>query len=143
MPDIDPRNVVMRQPDVVEHTMIAAARRGPIFRVSRLVKKGPLCPVAFMYAETIFEPGNVINNMAGTRSPHLVGYLSGEPVPHDGLARLFAIGKAGSRHITQAEYAKLVAEIAANRRAGRFDPRAHPYREVDVSQMPLPFERVA
>jgi hypothetical protein len=133
----------MRQPDVVEHTMIAAARRGPIFRVSRLVKKGPLCPVAFMYAETIFEPGNVINNMAGTRSPHLVGYLSGEPVPHDGLARLFAVGKAGSRHITQAEYARLVAEIASNRRHGRHDPRTAPWQAVDVDQMQIPFARTA
>jgi hypothetical protein len=139
---IDPRNVTQRQPDVVEHTMIDAARRGRVFRVVRLVKRGPLVPFGLMYVESRREPGTD-NDMTGTRSPHLVGFLSGEPVPHEELPRLFASGKAGSRHITQAEYSRLVQEIASNRRAGRFDARQFPYREVDVNQMPLPFARTA
>jgi len=138
---IDPRNI-FRQPDVVEHTMIAAVRRGPIFRVVRLVKRGPLVPSAIMYVESRREPGTD-NDMTGTRSPSIAGYLSGEPVPHADLPRLFATGKAGSRHITQAEYAKLVGEIASNRRAGRYDPRTEPHKAVDIGQVELPFARTA
>lgn len=140
MPDIDPRNI-FRQPDVVEHTMIAAVKRGPIFRVVRLVKRGPLCPTMIGWVQTIFEPGEPTNTME--RSPHLCGYLSGEPVPHEELARLFASGKAGSRHITQAEYSRLVQEIASNRRAGRYDPRTQPHKPVDMGQVELPFARTA
>jgi hypothetical protein len=137
---IDPRNVTQRQPDVVEHTMIDAARRGPVFRVVRLVKRGPLVPFGLMYVESRREPGTD-NDMTGTRSPHLAGFLSGEPVPHEELPRLFASGKAGSRHILQAEYARLVAEIASNRRAGRYDARTEPRRPVDIGQVELPFAR--
>lgn len=138
---MNPLNRIQKQLDVVERTMLEVIERGPHFRVVRLVKRGPLCPLMIGWVQTLFEPGQPDNTME--RSRHVAGYLSGEPVPNDELARLFASGKAGSRHITQAEYAGMVAEIASNRRAGRFDPRAHPYREVDVSQMPLPFERVA
>lgn len=140
---LDPRNI-FRQPDVVERTMRETVlRNGPQFRVVRLVKNGPLAPCALMFVETRHEPGAPENDMQGTRSPSFVGFLSGEPVAHEDLARLFASGKAGSRHITQAEYAKLVSEIASNRRAGRFDPRQFPYKAVDMDQMALPFARTA
>jgi hypothetical protein len=138
---VNPLHHIQKQLDVVERTMLEVIERGPHFRVVRLVKRGPLCPLMIGWVQTLFEPGQPDNTME--RSRHVAGYLSGESVPHEELARLFASGKAGSRHITQAEYAGMVAEIASNRRAGRFDPRSTPYREVDVSQMPLPFERVA
>ena len=138
---IDPRNAVMAQMDVVERTMLETIEHSPHFRVVRLVKRGPLCPLMIGWVQTRFEPGEPTNTME--RSPHIAGFLSGEPVPHEELPRLFATGKAGSRHIGQAEYARLVAEIASNRRAGRFDPRAHPYKPVDIGQVELPFARNA
>lgn len=136
---IDPRTRITPQPDVVERTMIEAlARDGPIFRLVRVVKRGPLCPAYLGWVQTRFEPGEPSNTME--RSPFIVAYLSGEPTEP---ARLFATGKAGSSHITRAEYARLVAEIASNRRHGRYDPRAFPNRPVDVGQMPLPFQKAS
>ena len=141
---MNPLHRIQQQPDVVERTMRAAILRdGPLFRVVRLVKNGPLCPSAIMMLVCLHEPGEPTNDMQGTRSPHLIGYLSGEPVPHDQLARLYASGKAGSGRITRAQYASMVAEIASNRRHGRYDPRAEPYKPVDVTQMEIPFARTA
>lgn len=133
---IDPRVHFTPQPDVVEHTMIAELARGPIFRTVRLVKRGPLCPSVVMWVATVHEPGAPDNLME--RSPHIAAYLSGEVF--DGPpARLYTMGKAGTSHITRAEYERAVAAISANRRANRFDPRCFPFDPVDVEQMPLPF----
>lgn len=133
---IDPRNILFRQHDVVEHTMMAELQRGPIFRTVRLVKQGPLCPSVIMWLHTLYEPGEPSNSM--DRSPFIAAYLSGELF--DGPpARLYTMGRAGTEHISRAEYMRAVAEISSNRRANRFDPRCFPFDPVAVDQIPLPF----
>jgi hypothetical protein len=133
---LDPRPLVTQPLDVIETTAFLELSRGPIYRVVRLVKNGPLCPSVIMWVTTRHEPGEVMNTM--DRSPHLAAFVSGEPAD---WRRLFASGKAGTRHITRAEYARLLAEIAANRRAGRYDPRTKPYEAVEIDRLPIPFSK--
>lgn len=128
----------MRDLDVVERTMLETLARGPIYRIVRLVKNGPLCPAATMWVTTRAEPGQPDNRME--RSPFIAAFVSGEPTDP---RRLFASGKAGSTHIDAKTYAALLAEIAANVRAGRYDPRTAPFSPVDVARLPLPFAKDA
>lgn len=129
--------------DVAERTMLEALARegGAIFRLKRLVKRGPLCPFALMWVQTRHEPGNPENTME--RSPHVAAWLSGEPVAVGDMARVYSTGKAGSGPLSRGEYARLCAEIAANHRANRYDPRAHPWKPVVVDQLTIPFAKDA
>lgn len=117
--------------------MLTALATGPHIRVVRLVKGGPLCPCWIGWLSTTAEPGQSDNRME--RSPHIGAFLSGQPVGVRETVKLFGSGKAGSSRITRAEYDRMVAEIAANVRAKRYEPRAAPYEAVRVSDMAIPF----
>jgi hypothetical protein len=120
MPDHDTRSRTMDRP-----------QEG--FWLIRCASKGPWVPASIMRLQTVVEPGEPENRMDGTRSPFTAAYISGEVVAVD------AVWLRRGRVITRAEYAKQVAEIAANRRAGRYDPRLKPYRAVEMENLELPF----
>lgn len=104
--------------------------RGPIYRVVRLLKQGPLCPSVILWLRTAHEPGVPDNAME--RSPHLAGFVSGDYADPE---RLYISGKAGSTRITRREYERLMGEIEAN----PYDPRRWPYRAVDLGRLAIPF----
>jgi hypothetical protein len=136
MPEIDPLNYTSAQPDVATRMMLERlARSGPIFKISRFVKKGPLCPCAVLWLETTSEPGCPENDMRGTRSPHVAGFVSGQYVQPE---RVYTSGGPGTTYINRAQYAAALAEIAANVGAGRYEARATPFERVKIAELPLP-----
>jgi hypothetical protein len=126
------------QPDVAQRMMLEALHRSPggLFKLVRMVKKGPICPAAIFWTQTEVEPGNPENEMVGTRSPMIVGYASLEYVDP---VRLFATGGAGSGLLTRAAYDRMIAELRADYRANRYNPKLVPFKEVKVNAVQIPF----
>jgi hypothetical protein len=99
----------------------------------RCCTKCPWCPAALIMVETIREIAVPENDMRGTRSPHLAGYISGQPVATD------QVWQRRGKVITREQYDALIAEIRENIAAGRYDSRTTPYRPVDLSRVEIPF----
>ena len=135
MDALDPRTYVRAQPDVEQRMMLEALSAGPIYKIARMVSRGPLCPMAIFWLSTWFEPG-CPENRDMERSPQVVGLISGQwadPV------RLFTTRKPGTMTISRQRYEALVAEIRENIAHNRYDARSEPYHDVDLERVGIPF----
>ncbi len=95
----------------------------PGFWLTTAVKGGPLVPSCIRWIETTAEPGNPDNDMAGTRSPHLAGFILHEAVSVE------RVWFHNSRAITEEEYHRWMA---------RWDGELvlNPKRRVDLLTLP-------
>lgn len=105
-----------------------------------LVRRGqgfPWCPAAILRLLTAYEPECPENRMEGTRSPFLAAFVSGEPVS------IAEVWERRGRPISRAEYQRQLAEMAANLRLNRYDPRFRPGDRVKLAALTIPFARRA
>lgn len=128
-------------PDVAQRMMLEALARNPggIFRLIRMVKKGPICPAAIFWVETQVEPGNPENIMTG-RPRHVAGYVSLEYVDP---VRIFASGGAGGGALSRAGYDRMIADLREDWRRNRYNPKNNPFRPVKVEAVEIPFGKEA
>lgn len=135
MPDIDPRSLIAPPPDVAIRMMLERLeRRGPIYKVTRFLRNGPLCPACVIWIQTRSEPGEPNNRME--RSQHLAGYISGQPADP---RRIYMADSAGTREISRTEYARLLDRIDDALRQNRYCAEASPFDPVRVDAIEIPF----
>lgn len=140
MPETDPRNRLFVQPDVVTRMMLERLERGPLYKLARMVKRGPVCPAAVLWLETGHEPSCPDNDMRGTRPRHVAAFVSGEYAPPE---RVYENAGPGTREITRDEYEALLREISLARDVGRYHPALYPYKPIDIDRLELPFQEEA
>lgn len=113
--------------------------------LGRAVSGGPLVPVALQFQAIEHEPGDPSNDMRGTRSPALVGFVAGELVhPEDAWRALglrFEGGEwmRGHGAITRAEYLYRVELCRWSARHEPTSPHARPREAVDWRVAAIPF----
>lgn len=101
----------------------------------RLVRHGPWCPAMITVLQTSHEPGVPDNDMRGTRSPHLVGLISGQ------VEAWSKIWETRGRVISRSEYDAALAEMREALRTNTYDPRWNPRKAVKLEALPIPFAR--
>lgn len=95
--------------------------------------RSPVTPAAIVRRAVEHEPGNPDNDMRGTRSPALVGFIAGrECHPDDVWIR-------DAEPITESEYRYRVADLEWCRKNAPTEPLATPTRRTDWTTAPPPF----
>lgn len=109
-------------------------RPEPGFWLVRLAgARSPVTPAAIERRAVEHEPGAPDNDMRGTRSATLVGFIAGrECHPDDVWIR-------DAEPITKDEYQFRIADLAWCRDHAPNEPIAQPYRRTDWTTAPPPF----
>jgi hypothetical protein len=100
----------------------------PGYWLVKAVKRGPLIPAAILWLDTRSEPGNPDNLME--RSPHLCGFLAGEPVSP------WSIWERRGIPIDEARYRFEVADGAWAKEHAPQEPKANPRQPIDLTALP-------
>jgi hypothetical protein len=110
----------------------------PWYGLARLVRNGPLVPIALVVEQTTEEPDNPENLM--DRSPHIVGTIAGREAPVEKVWDLVRLSDSPrGRPITAQEYVYQVSLCKYVSEFSREDPLAKPRARVDLLTAPLPF----